>query len=117
MDRPRPEDSVKFDTRLFNWYKTLISLRNDNKTLSLGSLKFFLINNDKKIIGYSRSLNSKTFFIIINNKNQNDEININLNDFNITRNKLTDLLNKNIIANQEGEYKINLKPYGIVILN
>ena len=117
LDRPRPVDSIKFGTRLFNWYKNLISLRNDNKTLSLGSLKFFLINNDKKIIGYSRSLNSKTFFIIINNKNQNDEININMNDFVIIGNKLTDLLNKNIFENQEGKYKINLKPYGIVILN
>ncbi len=115
LERPRPADSVKFDTKLFNWYKNLISLR--NKTLSLGNLKFFLIIKDKRIIGYSRSLNSKTIFIIINNKNQKDKITIDLADFEVPENKLTDLLNKNIIDGQEGKYKINLKPYGIVILN
>ncbi|MFZ0455871.1 MAG: glycoside hydrolase family 13 protein [Ignavibacteriaceae bacterium] len=117
LSRTRPNDSVKFDTKLFNWYKDLISLRNENKTLSLGNLKFFLINNDKKIVGYSRSLNLKTFFIIVNNKNKEDKINIDLANFDIPANKLTDLLNENIVDGREGIYNINLRPYGIVILN
>ena len=117
LNRPRPADSVKFDNNLFNWYKNLISIRKENRILSLGNLKFFLIDNDKKILGYSRSFNSNTIFILINNKNQRDGLNIDLRNFNIPDNKLTDLLNRNIIRGHKGKYKINFDPFGIVILN
>ena len=116
LGRPRPIDSVKFDQRLFNRYKKLISIRNENKALSTGDLNFFLINNDKKILGYSRSFNSENIFVLINNKNKDEKITLDLNTQGSRNKELVDLLNKNTIKAENNIYKIELKPYGIVIL-
>jgi len=113
LGRPRTTDSVKFDASLFNWYKKLISIRKENQTLSLGNTKFFLIDNDNKIIGYSRILGSETIFVVINNKDKSDEISVNFK----TRNKeLTNLVDESTITGENQLYKIKLKPYGLVIL-
>ena len=116
LGRPRKIDSVKFNQKLFNWYKKLISIRNENKALSIGSLSFFLINNDKKILGYSRTLNSEAVFVLLNNKNKEEEIILDLNKLNYSSRELFNLLNGNKIKGRNNNYKIKLKPYGIVIL-
>ena len=116
LGRPRTEDSVKFDQKLFNWYIKLIYIRNENKALSMGSTKFFLIDNDKKVVGYSRTLNSSTIYIIVNNKNKKDEINIDRSKLKVHKDELTGLLSNNIIKRKGSKYKIRMGPYDIIIL-
>ncbi len=116
LGRPRPVDSVTFDSKLFKWYKGLISLRKGNKALSIGDINFFLIDNDKKIIGYSRSIGSQTIFVIVNNKDKSDNVNLDLDKFRIANKKLTELLDKSTIKGKGNIYTVNLKPYGIAIL-
>ena len=116
LGRSRSIDSVMFNQKLFDWYKKLISIRNENKSLSLGALEFFLIDNDKKIIGYSRSFNSETIIVLINNKNGNDSINLNLDRFQFHNATLTNLIDKEVIEGKNKTYKIDIEPYGIVIL-
>jgi cyclomaltodextrinase / maltogenic alpha-amylase / neopullulanase len=116
LGRPRPVDSVKFNPETFNWYKKLISIREKNKVLSLGDINFFLIDNDKKIIGYSRTLGSETIFVLINNKDMNDEVNLNLEKFETANNELTELLDKSTIKGKNNIYKVSLRPYGLAIL-
>ena len=116
LGRSRLVDSVKFDLELFNWYKKLIAIRKENKAFSLGDIYFFLIDNENKIIGFSRSLDSETIFVVINNKNMNDEVNINLEKFKIDNKKLTDLLDTSAIKGKSNIYKVKLKPYGLAIL-
>ncbi len=67
LGRKREPDSVSFNTDLFNWYKNLISLRNQNKALSRGDLNFFLVNNGEHIIGYSRTLGNERIIVVVNN--------------------------------------------------
>ena len=116
LGRPRHIDSVKFDLKLFDWYKRLIMIRDENKPLSVGDIDFFLIENDKNIIGYSRSFDSKTIIVLINNKNRNESINLDLDKFQFHDTMLTNLIDKKIIEGKDKKYKIDLKPYGIVIL-
>ena len=116
LGRARPIDSVKFNPETFNWYKKLITLRKENKVLSLGDINFFLIDNNKKIICYSRTLGSETVFVIINNKDENDEVNLNLEKFNVADKELTNLLNKNTIKGKDNIYSVKLKPYNLAIL-
>ena len=116
LGRPRHIDSVKFDQKLFDWYKRLIMIRDENKPLSVGDIDFFLIENDKNIIGYSRSFDSKTIIVLINNKNRNESINLDLDKFQFHDTMLTNLIDKKIIEGKDKKYKIDLKPYGIVIL-
>jgi len=116
LGRKRPSDPVKFDSDLFNWYKKLISIRNNNKNLSLGGLNFFLIDNVNKIIGYSRTLDGKTFFIVINNKPESSDLNLDLSSYSERGKSLTDLLtNKKIIA-EDNVYKLQLPGFGAAIL-
>ena len=116
LGRPRSIDSIKFNYKMFDWYKKLISIRNENKALSLGDLNFFLINNDKKIIGYSRSLDSTTIFVLVNNKNKNEELTLDLNKFENHIKNLINLLNEHSMKGENNNYKVELGPYGIAIL-
>ena len=116
LGRPRPADPVKFDSNLFNWYKKLIHLRDNNKVLSLGDLKFFLIDNTNKILGYSRTLDGKTFFIVINNKTESSDLNLDLSKYSTQSNVLTDLLTGKKIKVKDNICKLQLPEYGAAIL-
>ncbi len=64
---PRPDDEVMFDENIFKWYQKLASIRKENKALSLGDIKFSVLNEAKKILGYTRELDGKKLFVIVNN--------------------------------------------------
>ena len=116
LGRQRPSDPVKFNADLFNWYKKLISLREDNKALSLGDLNFFLIDNPNKILGYSRTLTDKTFYIIVNNKSESTDLNIDLSKDSIRQKQLTDLISGKKINISNNKYKLTIPGYGVAIL-
>jgi cyclomaltodextrinase len=116
LSRQRPADPVFFDNDLFNWYKNLISIRENNKALSLGDLEFFLTDNSNKILGYKRVLNNKTIFVIINNKNENSEVEINFDKYAKLTGQLTDLITGTTIKNNNNIYKVKLSPFGVKIL-
>jgi cyclomaltodextrinase len=113
LGRIRKPDPVQFNQELFSWYKKLISIRNNNNVLSLGNLKFFLIDNNKKIIGYSRTLGKETFYIILNNKNKDDSVAIKVDG---AGEYLTDLINYKRTKRENDIYKIILPAYGIAVL-
>lgn len=112
LGRSRSVDSVKFNPEIFNWYKKLISLRKDNKALSLGDINFFLVDNDKKAVGYSRNLGDETFYVFINNKDKIEEFSFDL----IIGRQLTNLIDNKTINKKENVYEFSLPPYGIAIL-
>ena len=116
LGRKRPSDSVKFNTVLFNWYKKLISIRENNKALSLGNLNFFLIDNPNKILGYKRTLNGKIFYVIINNKSEKADLDFDLNKDSIQQKRLTDLISGKKINISYNKYKLTLPGYGVAIL-
>lgn len=116
LGRARKPDSVFFDIQLFRWYKNLIAVRKENKILSKGDLNFFLINNDEKIIGYSRTLDANTIYIILNNSSEKKLINTNLGISTNDNKVLTNLIDGKKFTNVNNIYKIELQPYQIVIL-
>ena len=120
LQRERKPDKVVFDKNLFNWYKNLISIRKENKSLSRGDLKFFMIDNLNKVLGYSRSLNGKKVSIIINNNNVKKFVKVKLSKASSSK-ALTNLvdgkkINGEKISGDNNHYKIDLKPYQIMIL-
>jgi cyclomaltodextrinase len=113
LGRFRSVDSVKFDSKIFNWYKKLISLRKKNRAFSLGDINFFLIDDNKKVVGYSRNLDKDVLYVFINNKNKSEEVSIGLKN---TDEQLIDLINNEAISKKENAYKFSLPPYGIAVL-
>ena len=116
LGRERKPDPVFFNTNLFNWYKSLITIRKENKVLSEGDLNFFLINNSEKVLGYSRTLNGKIIYVILNNSDKNKSVEAKLGTNNSGGNILTNLINGKKITGKNNTNKIDLKPYQIMIL-
>jgi len=116
LGRRRPADSVYFNKNLFNWYKKLISIRENNKALSLGVLHFFLTNNSNKTLGYSRILNGKTYLIVVNNNSVKSEVKISAEMFNKHQGEIKDLVTGKEISVISNNYKVELPPFGVAIL-
>ncbi|MFH1194759.1 MAG: glycoside hydrolase family 13 protein [bacterium] len=107
--KPRPVDEVKFDQSLFEWYKKLADIRNANKTLSLGKIDFYFVDNENKTLGYKRFDDKNEFYIFINNNSAGRKVQVHFN-----QKSLTDLITgKKIKMGKD----INLKPFQIMILH
>ena len=63
----------KVDSDLFEWYKKLIRIRLENKTLVYGKFREIFADNDREIIVYERVIEDHTIIVIINNSFNNWE--------------------------------------------
>jgi glycosidase len=108
-------DPVSFNSDLFQWYKKLIKIRKENKTLSEGELTFFYINDTDKIIGYKRTHGKETVFMIANNNSVRKSISLETKLFHNGKSNLSDILYGKKIKAKSDHYKINLMPYQLLI--
>ena len=65
--------SQKVDSDLFEWYKKLIRIRLENKTLVYGKFREIFADNDREIIVYERVIEDHTIIVVINNSFNNWE--------------------------------------------
>ena len=65
--------SQKVDSDLFEWYKKLIRIRLENKTLVYGKFREIFADNDREIIAYERVIEDHTIIVVINNSFNNWE--------------------------------------------
>ena len=63
----------KVDTDLFEWYKKLIRIRLENKTLVYGKFREIFADNDRDIIVYERVIEDHSIIVVINNSFNNSE--------------------------------------------
>jgi len=110
----RPKDKVVFDQELFNWYKHLIEIRKSNNALRTGKTEYFMIANEKQILGFAREEANQKLFILINNKVSQDRIE--LSHEIIPAKKYRDLVSSGEISMSDENFKITLEPYQILIL-
>ena len=57
----------KVDSDLFEWYKKLIRIRLENKTLVYGKFREIFADNDREIIAYERVIEDHLIIVVINN--------------------------------------------------
>jgi len=98
------EDENKISSELFEFYKKLIKIRNDNKVLSTGKFKTLLTDNDKGIYAFARENESKQIIVMINKGKEFATISLDVdhNEY------YTDILNQNELISSEGK-KIECK--------
>jgi len=113
---PRQMDEVKFDDDLFKWYKKMATIRNENQVLSLGETQFYVVDEAKKILAYKRTLNNETIFVIVNNNENPNQIDIKYGSFLNGKTNLVDLVKNKKVVPDGGSFKLLLNPYQIVIL-
>jgi len=114
--KKRPEDAVFFDNDLFSWYQKLIKIRRENKVLSSGNIEYFLINDDRNILGYKRSNKTQSIYVLINNNDTENLLQLNLQEQGVGGNTLTDLINGTKLVAEGNLFHITFQPYQIYIL-
>ena len=107
------ENEVKINSELFNHYKKLISIRNENITLQLGDFNTFLVDDEKRIYAFSRKYNFQEILVVLNNSPENQEISLNTGHKEFYRDLMDD--NKMILT-ETGILKLKIESYGGRIL-
>ena len=59
--------SQKVDSDLFEWYKKLIRIRLENKTLIYGKFREVFADNERDVIAYERVMEDQLIIVVINN--------------------------------------------------
>ncbi|MEW6652359.1 MAG: glycoside hydrolase family 13 protein [Bacteroidota bacterium] len=114
--KPRPSDKVEFDKKLFAFYQKMAKLRNENEILSLGTIDFKVINNERKILGYTRELNGNKMFVILNNNEETSTVVLKQDEFLDGKDSYNDLVDGRTVKLLNGAYEIKLKPYQLIVL-
>jgi len=66
---PRTIDSVYFKNDIFNFYKKVINIRQNEAALRHGSINFVYIDNAKETVAYTREFKNEKILCIVNNSN------------------------------------------------
>lgn len=106
----RPAESVKPNHSVKDHYTKLISIRNNEKALQLGTIKTLLVDDAKKIWVYERSFEGKSIIIALNNSNKTEEFQLPL-----SKGSYLDLLS-NSTANFGENPTVEIKKKWAVIL-
>ncbi|MEM1258447.1 MAG: alpha-amylase family glycosyl hydrolase [Bacteroidota bacterium] len=70
LNKLRPVDKVRFNSSLFDFYRSLIQLRKDNPVLVDGSIEYLEIKGNPEVLAYRR-FNGKSEVLVIFNHTQN----------------------------------------------
>lgn len=98
----------KPDKDLFEWYKKLIKIRKEHKSLIYGRIKPVLYDNEKDIIVYERYDKEESIIVVINNS-FNDYNNIELTLYNQDSIYLDLLTGKKLKSDKNGKMYLDLK--------
>lgn len=74
--RERPADTVKPDTGLTEFYKSLIRMRKENPVLATGALEFLLADDQKMTLAYKRKENRDEIIAVFNRSGKEQEVKI-----------------------------------------
>jgi cyclomaltodextrinase len=75
-EKIRPVDVVLQDTGLFSVYRGLIKMRKENPVLVHGDLSFTIVDDQKMVLAYSRSMKNDEIIVAFNRSNDNQLIKI-----------------------------------------
>ncbi|MHB8906448.1 MAG: glycoside hydrolase family 13 protein [Melioribacteraceae bacterium] len=112
---PRPADEVKFDKTLFKWYQKIISIRNKNIVLSLGNVDFNYVDDQNRILGFTREFNGKKIFVLLNNNAEKKSISSAKIKSLLNTKVMTDLVSGRMIDLSNNKNQLTLNPYQIII--
>ncbi len=114
FNKPRPVDEVKFDQSMFDWIKKLASIRATNKALSLGDIKFEIVDNDKNILAFKRQWQSEELIILINRNAGVYKLDLKKVKLISDKKEMKDLVSGTVINQVNSD--LELLPYQLIIL-
>lgn len=115
LGKERPVDPVFFENEVFDWYKKMIAIRNGHNVLALGDIEFFHVDDSTRTLGYRRSLDGTTMYIILNNNATETAVYVDLPGAGSTT--LQDAITETSHMVEAGRLSLQLAPYQAVILH
>ena len=112
----RKPDEVKIDAGLFNWYRKMAIIRKENKTLSLGNVNFYPVDNEKMILVYTREHLGNKLLVIVNNNPDAKLISLEKNKYFNGQKSSVDLVTNKKIELKKDKIEIKLNAYQVMIL-
>lgn len=112
LGRPRVLDAVAFDAALHDWYRRLISVRRRNPALSRGEIAFDLIDDERKLIVFSRILEGQRIQVVVNNSPGEQTVNLPVVGSVEPAGRFTDLMEGGRLQN----HALLLAPFAVKIL-
>ncbi len=110
-EKRKKNNEVKANLNLKKHYKKLINIRNSNLALQLGDFKTLKTNNNK-IYAFSRTYKGETIFVVLNNDNQKQKVELNIN----SNKPIFDILNNRKVNNYKGSISLEIKGNWAAIL-
>lgn len=114
FNKPRTVDEVKFDQSMFDWIEKLASIRAANKALSLGDIKFEIVDNDNNILAFKRQWQSEEFIMIINRNSSAYKLDLKKVKLISDKKEMKELISGTVINKVNSN--LELLPYQIMIL-
>jgi glycosidase len=85
----RTDDEVKFDSDLYQYYKSLVRIRKENPALRDGSFTTMLVDDQNDVYAFKRSAGNNELIIALNRSHQMKSVRIDLPGSWIFREELT----------------------------
>ncbi|MCJ7449725.1 MAG: glycoside hydrolase family 13 protein [Bacteroidales bacterium] len=110
----RPVDIVRPDTALLSFYKKLVLVRRQNPVLIYGDLKFTIADDQKMVLGYTRTSDDNEIIIVFNRSDQVQPVVVPVNNGGI----FTDILSEEGKSYKavDSELNVNLEPISAIVL-
>lgn len=109
--KPRPADKVLFDRELFDFYKSIIKIRQDHPALMVGSFRNVLIDNDRSLFCFERNYLNESALIVINNSDRPQALTLD-----VANRYWIDALTGNSFVAIDGKIELKIDPYSGMIL-
>ncbi|MGG9960738.1 glycoside hydrolase family 13 protein [Ferruginibacter sp. SUN106] len=100
-------DEVVFDKDLFDWYKKFIGLRQQYRSIKLGSYNTLAIDDEKKLYAFTRKLGNEEVIVIINRSNK---------ALSFTNPELKKQRYKNLFTHSAAGNQVNVNAMDVVVL-
>ncbi|HZW39453.1 MAG TPA: glycoside hydrolase family 13 protein [Ignavibacteriaceae bacterium] len=97
-------DKVEFNKDLFEHYKKMISIRNDNEVLQTGKFKTLKTDDADNVYAYSRFNDKDEIIVILNNSNEEQKVNLKTNH----KEYYKDLLSGQIVKTEKGTINVSI---------
>ncbi len=113
--RSRPDDQVVFDQDLFNYYKQLITIRNQHEVLRRGNWSVRLADDSLDVLMLERNYQNQVYLLGMNNSFHDQIITIDLKE-DLKSKKYRDLLSNQLLTCTGGKLSFSLgKKSGIIL--
>ena len=105
--RTRPDDVVKFDSSLFQYYQKVIAIRKQNDALREGTFRTISTFDNKNVYAFERESGDNSVLVVLNNSNTGETVTLPLN----TRATYVDVLNGGQeFETNDGTLLVSLQP-------